>query len=64
MKLIDGWRAELNRLWTVRIALFTALLSVADQLLPAIGDYLPRWVYAGLSVAVVVSRILQQKPAA
>lgn len=62
MKLIDNWRAELNHLWSIRAALFTALLGVADQLLDAMFStgHLPPVVYSLLLVVVSVARVLDQ----
>ena len=60
MKLIDGWRAKLNALWTVRIAILTALLAVADQILAPLERFVPPWVYALLSVAIIIARVIYQ----
>jgi len=60
MKLIDGWRAELNRLWSVRVAIFTALLASADQILALFNVFIPPLVYAVLSMLVVLARIAAQ----
>lgn len=66
MKLIDNWRAELNRLWSVKLAILGALLASGDQILAALSGagVISPMMYALLSGAVVVARIVQQKPAA
>lgn len=60
MKLIHHWRMQLNKLWSVRIAIFSAILGVADQLLAAFQSSLPAWVYALLFVTIIVARIVDQ----
>ena len=64
MKLIDGWREKLNRVWSVRVAIFTALLASADLILAQFAYVVPPVVYAALSVAVIVARVLEQTPKA
>jgi len=64
MKLIDNWRAELNRLWSVRIAIFMALLSAGDQVLASQQGTIPPITYGALSILFIVLRlVLQQKTA-
>lgn len=60
MKLIDGWRAELNRLWSIRVAIFAALLGVADQILAAFQDSFPPVVYSIMFALIVIARVVQQ----
>lgn len=60
MKLIDNWRDELNRVWVVKAALFSALLGVADQILAEFQSSLPPVVYSLLFIGIVVVRVLQQ----
>lgn len=62
MKLIADWRAEFNRLWSIRLAVLMGLLGFADQLLPALYGVIPPIAYAGLSVLIILSRLVQQKP--
>jgi len=62
MKLIQGWREELNRLWTVRVAIFMALLASADQILALFNLFIPPIWYAVLSMLVIVARVVVQKP--
>lgn len=62
MKLIQDWRECLNRLWSVRIALFTALLAAADPLLALFQREVPPFVYSLLCAAVIIARIVQQAP--
>jgi hypothetical protein len=63
MKLIQGWRDELNRLWSVRVAIFMALLASADQILALFNMFIPPIWYAVLSMLVIVARITAQAPA-
>ncbi len=60
MKLIENWREELNRLWSVRVAILTALLGVADQILSVFGAQLPPVVYSILAVMIALARVVQQ----
>ena len=60
MKLIDDWRKKINGLWSVRFAIFTALLAVADQLIEPFEKVIPSWIYALLSVGIIVARVVYQ----
>lgn len=60
MKLIKDWREVLNKAWSVKTAIFTALLGVADQILYAFMESVPPVVYSVLMVLVVVVRVLEQ----
>lgn len=64
MKLIDNWRAELNRLWTTKAALIGTYVSVADQILTGFQMYLPAWVYAICFALIMWARLVDQTPAA
>lgn len=75
MKLIDNWRAELNRLWSIRLALLAGLLANAPDLLGALPDALSnlqdlmapqtyRWLSTAATLAAFAARFIQQKPAA
>lgn len=60
MKLIDNWRAELNRLWVIRWAIVGMLVSAADQVLTAFQMYIPPWVYGvGMGIVIVVRLVSQ-----
>lgn len=63
MKLIQDWRKKLNALWSVRLAILTALLAVADQLIAPLERIVPAWAYALLSIGIIVARVIYQ-PAA
>jgi len=63
MKLIQGWRDEINRLWSVRVAIFMALLASADQILALFNLFIPPIWYAVLSMLIIVARITAQAPA-
>lgn len=64
MTLIDNWRAELNRLWSVRVAILAALLASGDQILASLAGagVISPIVYAGLFGLLVAVRMIQQKP--
>lgn len=61
MKLIPNWRVELNKLWSIRAALFMTLVGVADQILGAFMDHLPPVVYSVLAVLIGVARLADQQ---
>lgn len=62
MNLITNWREELNTAWSVRVALFTAFLGVADQILTAFIGALPPWAYVALMGVIIVARVADQPP--
>lgn len=59
--MIDQWRAQLNRLWTVRFAILGMLLAAADQILAAFQMFVPPWMYGLLMGLVVIARLVYQK---
>lgn len=62
MRLIPGWRKQINRLWSVRVAIVLALLPVADQILALFDKYIPSLTYAVLSMLIIVARVVDQTP--
>lgn len=62
MKLISDWKRIWFRLWSVRLALLTALLSACEAAFAYWVDHSP-WIAIGsftLSIATAVSRIVSQ----
>lgn len=60
MTLIADARAELNRLWTTKLAVIGMLIAAIDQALTAFQMFIPPWVY-GLGMGlVIVARLVQQ----
>lgn len=67
-RLIDNWRRDLGRLWSIRVALagvvFWGAVSGLWVLWPAFVDWLPLWFYAvggiAMSIALAVARVLKQ----
>lgn len=62
MKLIEDWRAELNRRWNIKAATLLVWLGVLEQALPALQQVIPPILYALLAVAVIVAQMYRQKP--
>lgn len=60
MKLIEGWRIQLNKLWSVRLAILTALLASADQILAAFNMFIPPFWFGILSLGIIVARLVYQ----
>ena len=68
VRLIDNWRAEIRRLWSIRVAVagvvFWGAVSALWAMWPAFVDWLPLWAYAVggvlMSVALALARVLKQ----
>lgn len=64
-ELIDNWRDELRRLWSVRLALYLALANGALLGLAAFVGIIDPWLFLGLNIAgnllVALLRLLKQK---
>ncbi len=68
MRLIDNWKAECARLWSMRVTIYSAVFWSAITGLvmvwPAFSEALPLWFYAAvgvvLSIAIGVARLLKQ----
>ena len=63
MKLITDARAELNRLWTTKLAVIGMLIAAADQALTAFQMFIPPYVYFLLMGGVIVVRMIIQRNA-
>lgn len=67
MKLIDNWRTEFHRLWSIRVGLFFFGLNGALVGLVAFGDVLNPFIFLGLNMlgylAIGTMRLLKQAPA-
>ena len=61
MNLIENWREELNKAWSVRIAILTSILASSDQILSAFIGTIPPLVYAGLAILIVIAKVAWQK---
>lgn len=64
LELIDDWRSEAKRLWSIRIALFWGAMSGLVLVWSAFSDVLPTWLYAAggvvISAAMAGARLLKQ----
>jgi len=64
MNLIPEWKKVGVRLWSIRLALFSAALSAVEVALPLLDASMPRGVFAGLSASVAfaaaVARLVAQ----
>ncbi|MDB5606712.1 MAG: hypothetical protein JWP25_3612 [Bradyrhizobium sp.] len=67
MKLIDNWKTELHRLWSIRIGLFFFVLNGAVLGIAALADVLNPWLFLVLNMAgyglIGAMRLLKQAPA-
>lgn len=57
MRLIDNWRSELHRLWTIRISLAVGAFTGVAGVLGAFTEVFNPWFLLGLSVFVNVAVI-------
>ena len=65
--LIDNWRSEFRRLWSIRIGLFFGALNGAVLGLAAFQDVISPYLFLGLNVvgwAVLVGARLLKQPGA
>ncbi|MEK7945713.1 hypothetical protein WKR98_13230 [Pigmentiphaga sp. YJ18] len=64
MRLIDDAHTVWHRLWSVRLALLSALFAAADVALPLWQGLLPARTFAAIStllaVAAAIARVIQQ----
>lgn len=65
MKLIENWRQELNRVWSAKLAILSALLLNMPDLLTTFQVFIePRWFQIAATVAAIgafLARFIQQK---
>ena len=65
MKLYPNWREILRKAWSVRLAVFATIFSVAQVLIPIYADVLSRDVFAILTavcaIGVILARIVFQQ---
>jgi hypothetical protein len=66
MRLIDGWRIELHRLWSIRVSLFVGVLTGVAAVLQAFTDVFNPWLLLGISVfcnvaVIPLARLIDQK---
>lgn len=68
MKLIDDWKTELHRLWSVRASLFMFVLTGAVLGLSAFADVFNPWFFLALSCGgyglIGFLRLVKQVPPA
>lgn len=64
MRLIDDWKSEVARLWSVRVAAFWSAVCGLLLVWPALASAIPLWAYALggilICVSIGVARFLKQ----
>ncbi len=64
VRLIEGWRAEIKRLWSVRVAVFWGAIGGLLLCWPALADTIPTkaYVVGGMLIAATIAgaRMLKQ----
>jgi hypothetical protein len=68
VKLIDDWRVELHRLWSIRVSLACGVFTGTAAVLSAFTDVFNPWFLLGVSIFVNValiplSRLVEQDKA-
>lgn len=66
MRLIDNWRTELHRLWTIRISLAVGVFTGTAAVLGAFTNVFNPWFLLGVSVfvntaVIPLARLAKQK---
>jgi hypothetical protein len=66
LKLIDEWRKELHRLWSIRISIACGVFTGTAAVLSAFDDVFNPWFLLAVSIVVNValiplSRLVQQE---
>lgn len=65
-KLIENWRTELHRLWSIRLSIALAVFTGTAAVISAFSDVFNPWFLLSLSIAVnlvilPLSRLVEQK---
>lgn len=58
MRLLENWRDVLRKAWSARVALFWGAVSGLVGVWSAFQDFMPLWLFAGLSVAMSVALVV------
>ncbi len=66
MQLIDGWRTELHRLWSIRISLFVGVLTSVAGAISLFDDVFNPWLLLSISIfantaVIPLARLIQQE---
>lgn len=65
MSLLPDWRRVVRKAWSMRLMLLAGILTGCETILPLYADSLPRGLFAGVSMAVIVlamlARVVAQK---
>ena len=65
MKLHSNWKLILQKAWSIRMIILSALFSAAQLVIPVYGDVLPRDAFAILSAlactGAIIARVVTQK---
>jgi uncharacterized membrane protein len=65
---IENWKAQVKHLWSIKLALLSAVFGILEQVLPALLPFVPPNMFAALSIATAVctaiARVIKQQPPA
>jgi len=53
MKLYDNWKEILRKAWSIRLMILAGILSGCEVILPLFTDFIPRNVFALLTMLAV-----------
>lgn len=64
VRLIENWKTELLRLWSMRVTYFWIVVGAVVLLWPGLAGSIPTWLYFGGGLFAIVSfqiaRLLKQ----
>lgn len=58
MMLHPNWKTILRKAWSIRLAAIAGLLTGCETILPMFADDLPRGIFSGLSVFVIMAAMV------
>lgn len=61
MKLIDDWKRQLHKLWTMRLAALGTVVGLAADFVPQLQGVLPDKWYIAVFLLIAVLRMISQK---
>lgn len=66
MRMIDNWKVELHRLWSIRISLFVGILTGIASVINAFDSVFNPWLLVTISVladtlVIPLARLIDQK---
>jgi hypothetical protein len=60
MKLVDNWKEVLFGSYTVQMQAFGAFMTLASEVVPVLGNFMPWWVLVLYFLGTTVMRLVEQ----